>query len=126
MKKDKIIYWVSTSFIFVGLALPAIMFNSEMSKAAMAHYGFPYYFGVELGLAKFIGGFALILPFVPKRIKEFAYFGFGIDFISAFIAISVVDGIGAAYLPIMAIILLKVSYIYYHKLQGESISSLYK
>jgi hypothetical protein len=50
------------------------------------HLGFPDYFRIELGAGKLLGAIALILPFVPRKVKEFAYAGFTIIFVSAFIA----------------------------------------
>src|SRR4249920_2521112 len=38
------------------------------------------------GGAKILGVLALLIPSIPARIKEFAYFGFGITLISASIA----------------------------------------
>ena len=117
MKKDKIIFWVTTILIFALISLPAIMFNGEMSKEGIKHLGFPPYFNVELGIAKILGGFVLIMPQIPSRLKEWAYVGFGIDFISAFIAIWAVDGFGpTVFLPIVALLILVVSYKYWHKL----------
>ncbi|MBI3619429.1 DoxX family protein [Candidatus Peregrinibacteria bacterium] len=115
LKKDTILYWVTTALFFVLVPLPAIFFNTTMAIDGMAHLGFPHYFGVELGIAKIIGGIVLIVPMVPKRLKEWAYVGFGIDLVSALIALIVVDGLT----PIVAgvvvgFILLAASYISFH------------
>jgi hypothetical protein len=56
---------------------------------------------------------------VSKRIKEWVYVAFAIDFISAFIAYWSVDGlVGSTFAPLVTLGLLIVSYIYYHKLKG--------
>ena len=120
MKTDKIIFWITTILIFALISLPAVMFNGEMSKEGIKHLGFPPYFNVELGIAKILGGFVLIIPQIPSRLKEWAYVGFGIDFISAFIAIYAVDGFShMALLPIVALLILAVSYKYFHKLESN-------
>lgn len=47
--------------------------------------GFNDTFRVELGIAKALGAIALLLPFLPKALKEWAYAGFGITLVSALI-----------------------------------------
>jgi hypothetical protein len=57
---------------------------------------------------------------IHKRIKEWVYVAFGIDFISATIAYLSVDGFGMnALSPVIMFGLLVVSYIYYHKIQKQ-------
>ena len=120
MKTEKIIYWVSTSLIslmmlFAGYAY----FSSPMAKTGFVHLGFPDYFRIELGAAKILGAIALILPWTPSKLKEFAYFGFTITFVSAFIAhLSSGDAIKVAMNPVVAFVILLVSYIYYIKLKN--------
>ena len=115
MKKNKIIYWTVTSIISVMMIFSAYMYlTSDMIKTGFVHLGFPDYFRVELAIAKFIGAILLLAP-VPSRIKEWVYAGFGITFVSAVVAHSSVDGIQTAGGPIVAAVLLVVSYFFYHK-----------
>ena len=119
MKKDKIIYWIPTTliFLFEGV-MPALTSQSEMAKEGIRHLGYPEYFGVWLAVFKVLGALALIIPQVPKRIKEWAYAGFAFDFIFAAISHGAVDGIGGqAIFPLVVLAILAVSYIYYHKLE---------
>ncbi len=128
MKKDKIVYWIATGliFLFEGV-LPVLTSRSQMAIQGITHLGYPVYFVTLLIVFKVLGGIALILPMVPKRIKEWAYVGYGFDFICAFVSIWVVDGFGGALiLPVVAIIILKISYYYWHKLQGHTFSDLWK
>ncbi|MEO6219068.1 MAG: DoxX family protein [Ginsengibacter sp.] len=120
-KGARIIYWISTSIIFLlDSAMPAFTFNTELAKQGISHLGYPDYFRIELSIAKIIGGIILILPMVPARIKEWAYVGFTIDFISAFIALWVVDGFnGQTIFPLAMLIILIISYIYYHKIKVQ-------
>ncbi|MFA6158295.1 MAG: DoxX family protein [Candidatus Paceibacterota bacterium] len=117
MKKAKISFWIATSLIFLleGV-MPALTSQSQMSKDGFTHLGYPLYFGNMLTVFKVLGALALILPFVPKRVKEWAYAGFAIDFIAAFVSIAVVDGFGVAYFPIIAMVILVVSYVGYQKM----------
>jgi hypothetical protein len=57
---------------------------------------------------------------IPKRVKEWAYAGFAIDFIAAFVSIWVVDGLMLlTFFPLVILGILAVSYIYYHKLNDN-------
>lgn len=121
MKKYKILFWVTTVliFLFEGV-MSALTSHTEMAKEGIRHLGYPEYFGPMLAVFKVLGSLALVIPAVPKRVKEWAYAGFGIDFIAAFVSILVVDGVGvAALLPLIFMGILAGSYLSYHKLQGE-------
>ncbi len=118
MKKDKLLFWIPTTiiFLFEGV-LVALTSQSEMSIDGITHLGYPIYFVGMLAFAKVLGSFALIIPKVPKGIKEWAYAGFAFDFIAAFLSIWIVDGFGVnLILPIVFIVLLAVSYRAYHRL----------
>ena len=117
MKKVNIIYWTTTTliFLFEGV-LPALTSQTEMAKEGISHLGYPAYFGVLLVVFKVLGALALILPQVPPRIKEWAYAGFTFDFISASVSHWVVDGFGGqAIFPLVVLAILMVSYAYYYK-----------
>lgn len=120
MKTTKIIYWITTSLIFIfDGVIPALTSNSELAKQGISHLGYPDYFRVMLTFFKIAGALGLILPFVKGRFKEWVYAGFGISFISAFISNTVVDEInGVTFVPLFAFLILAVSYICYHKMQN--------
>jgi DoxX-like family len=121
-KTMKIIYWVTTTliFIFEGV-LPAFTSQTEMAKEGIRHLGYPEYFGVLLAVFKVGGSLLLIIPQIPARIKEWAYAGFAFDFIFAFASLWAVDGLnGQTIFPLIVLAILAVSYIYYHKLQGKN------
>ncbi len=121
MKKYKIMFWVTTSIIFLmeGVA-PALTSQSELAIQGITHLGYPVYFGTMLAVFKVLGALSLIIPKVPKRIKEWAYAGFGIDFISAFVSLWVVDGFSLmVLLPLVFVIILLISYISYTKLNSQ-------
>lgn len=82
--------------------------------------GYPDYFGNSLVVFKILGVLALIIPQIPKRVKEWAYAGFALSFIFATISHGVVDGInGQTFFPLVIFGILIVSYIYYHKLNAN-------
>ncbi len=120
MKKNRIIFWVATIiiFLFEGV-MPAFTSQTELAKEGIRHLGYPEYFGNALVVFKVLGALVLVLPVFPPRVKEWAYAGFGFDFIFACISHAVVDGIGMqTFLPVFLFGILAVSYIYYHKLKA--------
>jgi hypothetical protein len=124
MKKEKIIFWITTGliFLFEGV-MPALTSQSEMAKEGIRHLGYPEYFGVMLAVFKVLGALALIIPQTPARIKEWAYAGFGFDFISAFVSNWAVDGLsGATFFPLIVFAVLAVSYLYYHKINDAKLT----
>jgi hypothetical protein len=117
-KSTKIIFWTTTTliFLFEGV-MPALTSQSEMAKEGIRHLGYPDYFGVMLTVFKVLGALVLILPQASSRIKEWAYVGFGIDFIAAFVSNWAVDGCNAMLLlPVVFMGVLALSYINYHKM----------
>jgi hypothetical protein len=118
MKKIKIIYWVSTALVALLMSFSAFSYFGDNAMAqSFPHLGFPAYFRIELALAKMLGVIVLLVPAVPARMKEWAYAGFGIVFISAFIAhLSSGDEISVAIFPLIILSILSASYVCYHKL----------
>lgn len=122
MKKEKAIYWTATIFIFLleGV-MPALTSQTELAKEGIRHLGYPVYFGNALVVCKIIGAIALVLPQLPKRLKEWAYAGFTFDFIFAAISHGAVDGFtGQTFFPLIVLGILAISYIYYYKLDVGS------
>lgn len=122
MKKDKIIFWTTTLiiFLFEGV-MPAFTSQTEMAKEGIRHLGYPEYFGNLLVVFKVIGVLILVIPKAPKNLKEWAYAGFGFDFIFASLSYLCVDGFGFfAVFPLIFLLILAVSYIYYHKISKNT------
>lgn len=121
MKKYKVYFWISTGFIFLmeGV-MPALTSQTELAKEGISHLGYPQYFGNALVIFKVLGVLALVIPNLPKRIKEWAYAGFIFDFLFASISHGVVDGINfQTFLPLIVLIILMVSYINYNRLYTQ-------
>jgi len=83
-KRNKIIYWMATIWLSLGmLATGTVQLFKEQAEGAIAppgvygikHLGYPIYFLTLLGIAKFLGVFALLVPKFPI-LKEWAYAGF--------------------------------------------------
>lgn len=126
MKKNKIIFWISTGFIFLfeGV-MPALTSHTEMAKEGIRHLGYPEYFGVMLVVFKILGVLALVIPKVPSRVKEWAYAGFAIDFIAACVSHWVIDGFGGLTIfPLVILAILIASYMSYHRLAEQETKQL--
>jgi DoxX-like family len=90
---EKVIYRTTTGIVCAVMIFSIInfIFNDHFPfpngpEGAFVHLGLPHYFKIELTTAKILGVLALLIPSVPFKIKEFAYFGFGITLLSASIA----------------------------------------
>ena len=117
-KTTKILFWVPTIiiFLFEGV-LPAFTSQTEMAREGIRHLGYPLYFGNALVVCKVCGTLSLIIPQIPARIKEWAYAGFGFDFLFASVSYVCVDGLGgSAVFPLAFLALLILSYTAYHKM----------
>lgn len=117
MKTLKITYWVTTALVGLMMLYSAYAYLTDATmKQGFAHLGFPDYFRIELAIAKLIGVVLLLAP-VPPRWKEWAYAGFVIVFISAFVAhLASGDPLTNSVAPLIFLVLLLVSYFTYHKL----------
>lgn len=120
MKSYKIAFWITTSIIFLmeGV-LVALTGWSQMSIDGITGLGYPLYFVSILATFKILGSIVLMFPQFPRNVKEWAYAGFGIDFISAFVSIWAVAGFGPMLiLPAVFMVILVISYKSYHKLNA--------
>jgi len=116
-KTNNIIFWVTTSLIviFEGI-FPALTFRTELAKEGIRHLGYPDYFGVMIVVFRICGVIALIFPQIPARIKEWAYAGFIIEFLSASVSNMVVDGLTFNFIvPLIVMAVLLLSYFSFHK-----------
>jgi len=108
----KIIYWVSTGVLAALSAFAAFAYLSGSPQAVQgfAGVGYPQQLRIILGIAKPLGGIALIIPGWP-RLKEWAYAGFTFAWVSAFIAHYLANQRGEAIVPLVLLVLLIASYV---------------
>jgi hypothetical protein len=125
-KRERITYRTATGMVYAVMVFSIInfIFNDHFPfpngpEGAFVHLGLPGWFKAELTIAKILGVLALSIPNIPAKIKEFAYFGFGLTLISASIAhfsrgdarLSVLFVID----PLVFLGILMVSYFYFVK-----------
>jgi hypothetical protein len=130
-KKDRIVYGIATGLVCAVMAYSAVNFNLKNPlgpmKGAFRHLGYPDYFRIELTAAKALGVLALLLPGLPRKVREFAYAGFAITLVSAAIAhFSVGDAWFFVVDPLFFLGALVTSYVYFEKKQRlASVASAY-
>lgn len=76
-KRNKIIYWIATVWLSLGMASTGIvqLIKLKEEEDMMAHLGYPLYFLTILGIWKLLGVIAVLVPKFPV-LKEWAYAGF--------------------------------------------------
>lgn len=117
MKKNKIIFWTATVFLFLFegmMPLSALLFAPSSATAGVVHLGFPTYFAYVLIAFKVMGSVALIIPSLPRNIKEWAYAGFAFNFVCATIGHLVIDGLAfVSFFPLIIMAIAGISYVHY-------------
>ena len=115
--KNKLLYWIPTALVSLMMLFSAYSYftNPQVKEGFALMQLSADAFRIELAIAKILGAIVLLIPGLPKPIKEWTYAGFGITFISAFIMhLSVGDNSGS-FAPIIALALLTVSRIFLDK-----------
>lgn len=124
MKKNRLIFWIATSIIFLWeglMPLSTLLFAPEYFNAGTKPLGYPDYFAYALIICKVLGATAIMLPKLPSKLKEWAYAGLTFNLIFAVISHIVVDGnIGYILTPIIIGGILAISYIYNLKIKTNS------
>ncbi|NML39761.1 DoxX family protein [Chitinophaga sp. G-6-1-13] len=76
-KRNKIIYWIATLWLSLGMTSTAIVQLLQMKTETdfMTRLGYPVYMLKILGVWKILGVIAVLVPRFPL-VKEWAYAGF--------------------------------------------------
>ena len=108
----KIAYWVSTGLLAAMSAFAAFSYLSGSAQAVegLAHVGYPQQLRIILGIAKLLGAITLVVPGFAK-LKEWAYAGFTFAWISAFVAHYLAKDGPTAFMPLILLVILFVSYV---------------
>ncbi len=110
MKRNQIIYYVSTGLLSLLMLFSASMyiFQHEVAAEAFTGFGFPTWILYPLAIAKILGVIAIWYRKFPT-LREWAYAGFCFDFLLA-IGAHVAINDGQHWLAVIALVLLFVSY----------------
>ncbi len=117
-KKNKIIYWIVTGALSLMMIMSAGMYflkTDEITEIFIS-LGYNGRIVIPLGILK-IAGIIAILSNISKTLKEWAYFGFLLDFILALEGHLAAND-GGHLTAIIAIILWSFSYMYNKKIYG--------
>jgi hypothetical protein len=79
-KRNKIIYWIATGWLALGMASTGAVQLFKMRTGAggvdsVTHLGYPAYFLTIVGIWKILGVITVLIPKFPL-LKEWAYAGF--------------------------------------------------
>ncbi len=107
----KVTYWVSTGLLAALSVVNGLIYLSGNPLAAQdfTHLGYPQQLRIILGIAKLLGAITLVVPGLAK-LKEWAYAGFTFAWISAFVAHYLAKDGPIAFIPLILLLLLIVSY----------------
>ena len=111
-KRNKIIYWVATGWLSLGMVSTGIVQLIKMKEEVdmMTHLGYPIYFLTIIGVWKMLGVAAVLVPKFPL-IKEWAYAGFFFAMSGAvFSHLAIGDSTKELFGPILLLILTAVSW----------------
>lgn len=113
-KKNKIIYWVATIWLALGmLSTGAVQLLGMKEEVEMIqHLGYPQYLLLILGISKILGVIVVLAPKL-SRLKEWAYAGFFFTMVGAIISHLAVNDPITKILPcVLLLILITVSWYF--------------
>ncbi|WP_281233530.1 DoxX family protein [Flavobacterium gelatinilyticum] len=113
-KRNKIIYWIATLWLALGMTSTGIVQLLKMKEEAamMAHLGYPLYFLTILGVWKLLGVIAILIPKFPL-LKEWTYAGFFFAMSGAVFSHFAVGDSGFEYFgPVLLLVLTIISWYF--------------
>jgi hypothetical protein len=113
-KRNKIIYWIATAWLALGILSTGIvqLLNADKEVANMAQLGYPVYLLGLIGIWKILGVAAVLFPRTPV-LKEWAYAGFFFAMSGAvFSHIASADPVNEALPPLLLLALTLVSWYF--------------
>lgn len=113
-KRNKIIYWIATVWLSLGMTSTGIVQLIKMKEEVdmMSHLGYPLYFLTILGIWKLLGVITVLAPRFPL-LKEWAYAGFFFAMSGAIFSHAAVGDEAVAYFgPSLLLVLTVVSWYF--------------
>lgn len=113
-KRNKIIYWVATGWLSLGMVSTGIVQLIKMKEEVdmMTRLGYPIYFLTIIGAWKLLGVVAVLIPKFPL-VKEWAYAGFFFAMSGAvFSHLAIGDDAKELFGPILLLILTAISWYF--------------
>ena len=113
-KRNKIIYWIATLWLALGMTATGIVQLLKMDKEVtmMTHLGYPAYILTIIGVWKILGVITILIPEFTL-LKEWAYAGFFFVMSGAvFSHVAVGDGGKEFFGPVLLIVLTIISWYF--------------
>ena len=113
-KRDKIIYWVATLWLSLGMVSTGIVQFLKVQEEVdlFNRLGYPLYFLTILSIWKFLGVIAVLIPKFPL-LKEWAYAGFFFAMSGALVShIASGNSMKEMFGPVLLIVLTVVSWYF--------------
>lgn len=126
-KRNKIIYWIATVWLSLGMLSTGIVQLLKVKEEVelFTHLGYPLYFLTMLAIWKFLGVIAVLIPKLPI-LKEWAYAGFFFSMSGAIISHFIVgDGAKELFGPVLLLVLTVISW-YFRPADRKAFSSITK
>jgi len=123
MKKTNILYWVFTGLFAAAMLFSSVgnvMVDENSVQFINGMLQFPKYMIPFLGVAKVLGVIGILLPGLPRWIKEWAYAGLFLDLVGATYAVISIIGFQVQQIGMLMFFIPGiVSYVYFHKKYGS-------
>ncbi len=113
-KRNKIIYWIATIWLALGMLSTGIVQLIQLKEETemMSRLGYPSYLLSIIGVWKILGVVAVLLPKLPL-LKEWAYAGFFFVMSGAILShFAVGDGAKEFFGPVLLLVLTFVSWYF--------------
>ncbi|WP_268222984.1 DoxX family protein [Sinomicrobium oceani] len=113
-KRNKIIYWIATAWLSLGMLSTGIVQLLKMREEVerMNSLGYPHYVLTILGVWKMLGVTAILIPNAPL-LKEWAYAGFFFVMTGAIIShLAIGDPFLTLFGPVLLLVLTLVSWYF--------------
>ncbi|MBK1442094.1 DoxX family protein [Parapedobacter sp. ISTM3] len=113
-KRNKILYWIATLWLALGMLSTGIVQLIKMDEEveAMKHLGYPDYLLTLLGTLKILGVAVVLIPRFPL-LKEWAYAGFFFAMLGAiFSHVASGDSIMELFGPVLLLTLTALSWYF--------------
>src|SRR5690606_2396160 len=123
-KRNKIIYWITTTFLSLGMTAGGVQQMLQIGgyNEIVTSLGYPLYLLSILGTWKILGVIAILVPKFPL-IKEWAYAGFFFAMSGAFISHLVVGQSFSEAVPSLILLTMTVLSWYFRPVDRKIIST---
>lgn len=113
-KRDKIIYWVATIWLALGMTSTGIVQLMKVPEEVtmITGLGYPVYFITIMGVWKLLGSVAVLAPRFPL-LKEWAYAGFFFNMTGAIFSHAVMGGSAADFFGPSLLLVLTITSWYF-------------